>query len=173
MGGRIDLDSELGRGSRFSFVVQMPIGNALLHKQAAEEDVDLAGLRVLVADDNQVNRMVARAMLERQGCEVTTANDGYEAVMAWKKDEFDIILMDWHMPNLDGVGATLQIRDQEDEGSHIPIIGATANNTVEAKQACREAGMDDYIAKPMRLKRLIEICAQWAPAATRKQRQTG
>ncbi|MCA8943198.1 MAG: response regulator [Planctomycetes bacterium] len=106
--------------------------------------------RVLVAEDTAVNQKVIRAMLERLSCEVTIAPDGRAAVEAWRAGEFDLILMDYQMPEMDGVEATVQIRSEEKLGRHVPIIALTANADAEARRRCDAAGMDGFLAKPLR-----------------------
>ncbi len=105
--------------------------------------------RVLLAEDNAVNQKVARAMLERLGVAVEVVSNGREAVAAWKSGRFDVIFMDCQMPALDGYEATREIRHLEQGGRRTPIVALTANAMRGDDEACRAAGMDDYLAKPL------------------------
>lgn len=106
--------------------------------------------RVLLAEDNPVNQKVARMVLEKLGLEVETASNGREAVDAWKKGKFDLILMDGQMPVLDGYAATREIRSAEQgTGKHIPIVALTAHAMKGDDTKCFDAGMDDYLTKPL------------------------
>jgi len=123
----------------------------------ARTQEDLPPLYILLADDNPTNQYVATSMLEEAGHRVVTADNGRIVVEQWEADRFDLILMDVQMPEMDGYQATGTIRQQE-EGSetHIPIIGLTANAMKGDREACLEAGMDDYVPKPVRWEALRE-----------------
>jgi two-component system sensor histidine kinase/response regulator len=119
-------------------------------------------LRILLAEDNEVNREVAIGMLERLGCEVEAAWNGREAVEALDYDRHDLILMDIQMPVMDGFIATAAIRERErDSGRHIPIIALTAHAIQGDRARCVAAGMDDYLSKPIRLGPLAEALRAW------------
>ncbi|MGB0715825.1 MAG: response regulator [Phycisphaerae bacterium] len=110
-------------------------------------------LRFLLAEDNAVNQKFAVRTIEKAGHEVVVANNGREAVDAWGKDEYDVILMDMQMPEMDGLEATSRIRDLEGEKDgdpHIPIIAMTANAMTGDKERCLDAGMDGYVSKPVK-----------------------
>ena len=112
---------------------------------------DQAPLHILLADDNATNRYVALSMLEEAGHQVAAAANGQEALTQWQEGTYDLILMDVQMPKMDGYEATGHIRRQEQQaGGHIPIIGLTANAMKGDREACLEAGMDDYVPKPVR-----------------------
>ncbi|MBL8233170.1 MAG: response regulator [Bryobacterales bacterium] len=122
-------------------------------------------LRVLVAEDNRVNQQVARHLLSKLGCEVILADDGARAVKAAQAGRFDLILMDCHMPNLDGFQATAEIRAGEANGQRTTIIALTADAMPGDRDRCIRAGMDDYLTKPVQLQDLREILARWSPVA--------
>ena len=123
-------------------------------------------MKVLLAEDGRVNQMVARGMLEGRGHTVVVAADGQEAVEACQREAFDAILMDVQMPRMGGFDATRIIRAQERlTGRHTPIIAMTANAMKGDREVCLEAGMDDYLAKPVRSQELFEILEKYgAPA---------
>ena len=122
--------------------------------------------RILIAEDNPVNQLVATGMLEGAGCIVTVASNGIEAVERATTEHFDLILMDCMMPELDGYGATAQIRAHEQDGAwRTPIAALTASALDGERQRCLEAGMDDYLTKPMRRDALLTLLDRWvAPA---------
>ncbi|WP_404423126.1 CHASE domain-containing protein [Nibricoccus sp. IMCC34717] len=113
--------------------------------------------RILVADDNDANRLLASAFLQRLGCVAEFANDGHEAIALYRQNRYDMILMDCHMPNLDGCDAAREIRALEGSGPRTPIIAVTAS--VEDQPRCLESGMNGFLTKPVRkddLKKLID-----------------
>lgn len=117
---------------------------------------------VLVAEDSISNQVVVRALLEKQGCIVTIANNGKEAVKLASGASFDLVLMDVMMPEMDGIEATKEIRRLEDPGPHIPIIALTANVFSEDREKCLQAGMNDFVAKPIDAEKLIEQIVKWS-----------
>ncbi len=128
------------------------------------------GLDVLVAEDNTVNQMVIKAMLEKISCKVTIAENGKVAVSKYKAGQFDIVLMDVSMPEMDGGKATNLIRRrQKKTGERIPIIGVTAHAMREDRQRCIDAGMDDYLSKPVKQDNLEAVLKKWAKPAADKQ----
>jgi two-component system sensor histidine kinase/response regulator len=127
---------------------------------AVEPPVCTPPLHILLAEDSLVNQKLAVGLLERQGHSVVVANNGQEAVAAIGMQPFDLILMDVQMPDMDGLEATIQIRARERRtGGHVPIIAMTAHTMRGDRQRCLDAGMDEYVAKPIRVKRLLETIA--------------
>ena len=135
-----------------------------LDRPATSNDLDETdeetAIRILLAEDNQVNALLARTLLNRDGHEVELAKNGVEVLAAVEKDSFDLILMDIHMPKMDGLEATRRLR--AGRFSHIPIIALTANAMMEDQDRCAEAGMDDYLSKPVDPVQLSEKVAYWA-----------
>jgi len=136
-------------------------------KQSANGDEPALALRVLVAEDNPVNQKLAQRILERWGCEVQIVGDGAQAVAAWENGSFDGILMDVQMPVMDGYEATAEIRRRETgSGRRTPIIAMTAHAMEGDDQRCRDAGMDDYVPKPVKPDRLRVALGRWGIGAT-------
>jgi CheY-like chemotaxis protein len=111
-------------------------------------------VRVLVVDDNPINRLVARRLLERGGCVVEVAFDGPHALEVLGRDSFDAVLMDVHMPGMDGLEVTRRIREGARE-ARVRVIGVSASAAAEDVRGCRDAGMNDFLAKPMTYERLL------------------
>jgi CheY-like chemotaxis protein len=133
-------------------------------KRSATTSGAVRPLRVLVAEDGDVNRMVAQRLLEKRGHSAVLVDNGREALQAVQRDEFDLVLMDVQMPEMDGFAATRAIRDLERErggGAHVPIVAMTAHAMRGDREKCLEAGMDAYLAKPLRTAELDEILARW------------
>jgi CheY-like chemotaxis protein len=121
-----------------------------------------AGLRILLVEDNEVNRKVAVRMLQKLGCEVDIATDGRQAIDKTAQHRYDIVFMDVYMPEMDGYEATRLIRQREAAtGSHQVIIAMTANAMEGDRELCLQAGMDDYLAKPFREAELRQTIARW------------
>jgi CheY-like chemotaxis protein len=115
-------------------------------------------LKVLLAEDNPINQKLAVRILEKNGHKVKVAGDGKQTISSWEKGTFDLILMDVQMPKMDGLEATRIIRSKEREKkSHTLVIAMTAHALKGDRERCLEAGMDDYIAKPLNPNDLIEI----------------
>ena len=130
----------------------------LFDQQTTPETINA---NVLLAEDNEVNQMVAKGMLDNMGCNVFIAENGLIALDALKKHKFDIVLMDINMPELNGSDATIQFRTLEKEGEHMPIIALTANVMQEDVDSYYKAGMDDHLSKPFTTDNLREKLEQW------------
>ncbi len=128
-------------------------------------DLPARAARVLVAEDNSVNRRVVERVLARwPGLTVTAAENGREAVDQLDRGRFDLVLMDCQMPELDGYDATREIREREAGGARVPVIAMTANAMKGDRERCLEAGMDDYLAKPLRIGEVDAMLERWLPA---------
>jgi signal transduction histidine kinase/ActR/RegA family two-component response regulator len=154
MGGRIGVDSTPGAGSRFWFTVRLAPAIAVPAAQATpadaqSDDAPLGPGRILVVDDNAVNRHVVVRMLGNTGVDIDVACDGLEAVAACRSRHYGLVLMDCQMPEMDGFDATRTIRADESAGRHTPIVALTANAMDGDRERCLAAGMDDYLAKPV------------------------
>jgi len=134
---------------------------------AADQPSRLSPLRVLLAEDSLVNQKLAVGLLEKYGHTVVVANNGREAIATFDSHDFDLVLMDVQMPEIDGYEATAVIRTKEKHaGTHIPIIAMTAHAMKGDRERCLEAGMDDYVSKPVRAKQLFEIIEALLGTAT-------
>ncbi|MGY3448829.1 ATP-binding protein [Bradyrhizobium sp. USDA 4353] len=176
MGGDIKVTSTLGRGSTFSFRLTLPIAETVAVPEQNDDSIYASlqnriatygrPLRVLVVDDNPTNRLVATKMLKDFDVQTDTACDGAEAVTAASRFNYDLILMDVRMPEMDGFQATRTIRARGERRSNVPIIAFTANAFMEDIRACREAGMNDFVVKPARKKALVEAILRVLPGPT-------
>jgi PAS domain S-box-containing protein len=163
MGGEIAAESVPGQGSRFHFDVRLEIAAEVRERELpAPAPAPVApawqGVRVLVAEDNPVNQLVVETMLAKRGFEVDIAGDGEEALARLAEHEYAVVFMDCQMPNLDGYSATRRIRA---EGLGVPVIAMTAHAMKGDRERCLEAGMDDYLTKPLRSEVLDEALERW------------
>lgn len=162
MGGKIEVSSRQGIGSTFTVEIPLRIAEQVLteKEEKLRKEMDLHGLHVLLAEDNDLNAEIAVSLLEEQGMIVTRAADGKSALLQFcntAPGTFDLILMDVMMPEMNGYETTKAIRNLSDrpDGKEIPIVAMTANAFAEDVQAALDAGMDDHVAKPMDMDILI------------------
>jgi CheY-like chemotaxis protein len=141
----------------------MSLGSAVPRDGGEETDrsaqkMELSPLRILLAEDSLVNQKLAIGLLEKHGHSVVVANNGKEAIVALASHQFDVVLMDVEMPGMDGLEATAVIRLKERQtGEHMPIIAMTAHAMKGDRERCLEAGMDDYVSKPICAQHLFDI----------------
>lgn len=158
MGGEMGVASRVGEGSCFFFSLPLVVAEGHEVDDSAANVGDATrfdGKRVLLVDDNAVNSLVAEGMVSRLGCVVTLASNGKEAVDLVACLPFDMVLMDMRMPVMDGLEATRLIRAREaDNGGHLAIVALTAGALTQERDACLQAGMDDYLVKPFTLRAL-------------------
>jgi len=169
MGGRIWVESTLGRGSTFAFTARFTRAEAAPTREqdASVEDVAaararLSGAHILVAEDNPFNQVVIKKLLTKTGARVTLCANGREAIDALGHTAYDLVLMDVQMPEMDGYEATRRIRDTAALAGQ-RIIAMTANAMAEDRQRCADAGMDDFEAKPIDPDRMFLTLAKWLP----------
>lgn len=168
MGGQIDVDSKPGQGSRFWFSLPLENGQeSILEKEFSKAKKSLTKCmtgRVLVAEDNIINQKVALGALSNMGITGQAVANGIEALELLKKVDFDLVLMDCHMPEMDGYEATQKIRaSSSPELRKIPIIAMTANVMQGDRERCLEVGMNDYISKPLNQNDLERALNRWLP----------
>lgn len=160
MGGAVGVESRAEGGARFWFRVDLPLAPADASREGDTEDAERP-LCVLYADDHESNRVLIRALLESQGHQCVTVNDGGEAVEAARAGGFDLILMDIQMPVLDGVSAAAEIRAGAGPATLVPILAVTANTLHDQIDVYRAAGMDDCIGKPLNIPELFAKIRYW------------
>jgi PAS domain S-box-containing protein len=168
MGGRLYVSSQPGSGALFGFSIPLQEAVPEAGSQPAVPAVPekaTAGhaARILVAEDNPLNQQVIRGLLEKNGFSVTVVSDGAAAVEQALSGRFDLVLMDVQMPGLDGWQAARAIRDREPQNRRIPILAMTARALEEDAAACRAAGMDGYLAKPIRMAEVLAAIAEHLP----------
>lgn len=167
MGGSITFTSKVGEGTTFRITLPFRMDeSAALPRQETAPDMAgaLRGMRVLLAEDNDLNMEIAEFMLQSAGAEVTEARDGREAVELFRAlptGYFDAVLMDVMMPGLDGYQATGIIRASERPDAGVPVIAMTANAFVEDRQRAREAGMTEHLPKPLDQAVLVQTLQRW------------
>lgn len=175
MGGEVSVESEVERGARFSFALDLalepPSGQEEEFSCAVPDEPPpppsprVAGRvhppRVLLAEDVAVNQALGREMLEGLGCQVSVAENGMATLMALDGERFDLLLLDCHMPIMDGFTVAQEIRKSEAGRRHLPIVALTADAMPGTRERCLQVGMDDYVAKPFGRRELAAILEQW------------
>ncbi|MDR1126388.1 MAG: response regulator [Deltaproteobacteria bacterium] len=174
LGGDIWVESEPGKGSRFSFAVRTEMGSReeLESESAAalpQVEGSLAPMRVLLAEDNEINQVIAMEILEGMGVTPLVANNGEEAVRLWELEDFDAVFMDIQMPIMDGLTAAARIRESAKPGSKsVPIIAMTANAMSGDREKSLAAGMNEHITKPLDVRELYRVLQavrkNWGPS---------
>jgi PAS domain S-box-containing protein len=164
MHGSITVSSVAGEGSTFRLtldVSEAPAATPVAPRRTSGKPSTLVSARILLAEDNPVNQKVAALMLQRLGHSVDIVSNGREAIEAAGREHYDAILMDCQMPQVSGYEATRQIRCSAGAGPRPPIIALTANSMSADREACLEAGMDDYVRKPVTLEALANVLDKW------------
>ena len=162
MGGRLDVTSQLERGTKFIVEIPMALTAAAstVSAPAAAGEPAAVSARVLVVDDNPINRKLVGRMLEKLGCTVTVAENGSQA----SQGSFDFVLMDWQMPGMDGLETTRRLRAMWRAEQQIPVVALTANAMEGDRAACLNAGMSDYLTKPVQMSDLAAVLERWVGA---------
>jgi CheY-like chemotaxis protein len=175
MGGEVGVESGVGEGSNFWLRVRLPKAQPQASRDAELKiEVDpiedmlanlpdlssVRGSRVLLVEDNDINQMVARELLEEAGMFVEIANHGAQALEALQRSSFDLVFMDMQMPVMDGLQATREIREQEGF-AHLPVVAMTANAMARDRETCLRAGMNDVVTKPIDPQVLWETLLKW------------
>ena len=180
MEGEISVESKIGHGSTFKFHIKLKRSKKQKLVQTKSDGLNDKPLRfrrakVLIAEDNLINQKVAKKLLTNAGLDISVANDGVEAIQMVEENNFELIFMDIHMPFIDGYEVTQKIRSSKDGriNPKIPIVAMTANAMKGDREKCLDAGMDDYIAKPISKTELYEILGKWLEPSTMKVSHKG
>jgi len=159
LNGTINLTSEVNKGSKFSFSIPAEIGEEIASRDTLQIELNAEGKKLLLVEDSKSNQLFMKVMFKKLNIDYDIASDGLEAVELFKKNKYDVILMDENMPNMCGVEATQNILkiEQEQNLSHTPIIALTANALEGDREKFLSAGMDEYLSKPLSKKKLIKV----------------
>lgn len=163
LGGHLDVESELGVGSRFSFSLPIKEGQPINKASTTVKHTAEISGRVLLVEDNATNQLLMGAILKKMQIQYDLAKDGLEAVTAFEERKYDLILMDENMPNMSGSQATQKIRELEMESNlgHTPIVALTANAMKGDRERFIQAGMDDYLSKPLQIPELNRVIQEY------------
>jgi CheY-like chemotaxis protein len=171
LGGQIGFESAFGKGSKFWVRLKLSIEGAVCSikenfKYQLSTNINImnyTGKKVLLVEDNSVNQMVAQTILEKYSLIVTTAENGLEVIKLYQENDFDLVFMDCQMPEMDGYQATGKIREycENNNVSRVPIVALTANAMEGDREKCLNAGMDDYLSKPVTQKAIENMLVKW------------
>jgi len=170
MGGKIEVESQVGKGSTFRVIIPFEATDALQNRRHSRNksvmksgEVSLINARVLVAEDHPMNKLLIEKILQRMGiANLEIVENGVLVLKKLKEEHYDVILMDCHMPEKNGYDTTIDIRKiEESSDKHIPIVAMTANAMVGDRDRCLRVGMDDYVSKPIDVDELKEVLSQW------------
>jgi PAS domain S-box-containing protein len=161
MGGEMRVESRAGQGTIFEFTFSAGIAAAAEPAAEAAGGGDLGTLKVLVAEDNRVNQVVVMRMMQKLGCQADLACDGASAIEKVEANDYDVVLMDVQMPEVDGLEATRRIRRMLNARSRVPIVALTASATNDDRSACLAAGMNDHLSKPIEMQALRLALDRW------------
>lgn len=161
MGGEIRVESRVGEGTLFEFTFAAGVATDAEPATKVILSGSLEGLKILVAEDNELNQIILMRMLQKMGCHPDLACDGVSAISSVGARSYDVVLMDLNMPVVDGLEATRRIRKMGSANRSVPIVALTASATNEDRSACLAAGMDDYLSKPIELRSLREALDRW------------
>lgn len=169
LNGDILVDSQVGEGTEFTIVIKAPkgqVGSLPAAAVSSAKPIENAshgcqGKRILVVEDNPINRKLCALQLKRLGCETEFAETGLEAVEKVRRHSYDAVLMDMQLPDLDGCGATRRIRDEIAGTENLSIIALTANAMPEDRKKCLDAGMNDFLSKPLQYETLAATLSKW------------
>jgi signal transduction histidine kinase/CheY-like chemotaxis protein len=158
MGGTLSVESHLGEGTTFTLRLHLGAGDEAMGARPVNIDYDFKGASVLVVEDNEINRYLALTLMRRANCRVDSAANGLVAVEKLKVKKYDLVLMDLQMPELDGIGATIRIK--EELGLNVPLIALTASSNEKERDYCLQLGMIGYVSKPYAPAKLFETISQ-------------
>ena len=171
MGGTLTVDSELGKGTTFRFTLPFEpvrpeeVFEFVQKKNLFEPSKRYPGAKVLLVEDDEVNKKLFMLLIESKGIACDLAENGQEAIKKWHENEYDLIFMDCQMPILDGYEATRRIRRLEGDDKHTVIVALTASAMKGDAERCFAAGMDDYVSKPIQLAELMRILDKYLVAS--------
>lgn len=178
MGGKLEVRSEYGVGSEFFFTILQKTVSTDLDEQEVVQSDDMnftaPEARILIVDDNEMNRKVAVGLLKPFQMQIDVAENGKRALAMIEEKRYDLIFMDHMMPVMDGIEATKQIREKKEEYyQKVPVVALTANAMTEAQKLFQEAGMNDFLAKPIDLRQFCMIIRKWLPGELIRQNGSG